>query len=362
MASTIIQSVPVITGKRKRGECQEEQQQLHHPYDPTPRGVWDAKCVEEIVIANDHNAIQTITQVVGLDMKYTTVPMSVLSMFHLRHLNLSGNVISRLPPELGDLTSLKKIDLSHNIIQFIPREYANLTNLEDLDLSHNRLVIFPTGAIVGMQSLRYLCLANNAFDLEFEGHVKEWTRANPLMNLEWLDMEHCCIDHIPKAFLRMLPNLLHLYLCHNSIERFPAAIATESHRHLKTLMLCHNEISTLPKTIGNLASLQYLSLANNALTKLPPAMGNLTNLLGLDLESNKLTQLPGSLITLATRRDLDSIFLGGNEACLRRNGGLECLKRPNPSADIHIYNVTPGRTLEWYHRCCLCSYGQRRTK
>jgi Leucine-rich repeat (LRR) protein len=49
-------------------------------------------------------------------------------------LNLSGNSLTSVPPELARLTSLQRLDLSANQLTSLPPELAQLTNLRELYL------------------------------------------------------------------------------------------------------------------------------------------------------------------------------------------------------------------------------------
>lgn len=54
-------------------------------------------------------------------------------------LNLSGNQLTSLPAEIGDLTKLWQLDLSGNQLTSLPAEIGELTNLKELNLRGNPL-------------------------------------------------------------------------------------------------------------------------------------------------------------------------------------------------------------------------------
>ena len=57
----------------------------------------------------------------------------------LRHLNISDNRISQLPPQIGNFTLLTHLDISRNDIRSLPEELGHLANLAFLDISGNPL-------------------------------------------------------------------------------------------------------------------------------------------------------------------------------------------------------------------------------
>ena len=73
----------------------------------------------------------------------------------LEELNLDGNLLVTLPPEIGQLSSLKKLSLNRNMLTALPPEFRQLSNLEMLNLSMNRFRQYPPeiNAIAGLNTL-----------------------------------------------------------------------------------------------------------------------------------------------------------------------------------------------------------------
>ncbi len=121
-------------------------------------------------------------------------------------LNLSNKGITKLPPEIGNLTNLELLYLSNNQLTTLPTEICNLTNLEFFELSNNKLTTLLT--------------------------------------------EIC-----------KLTNLKYLYLSNNQLTTLPTVIGNLT--NLRHLYLSNNRLTTLPTEINNLINLQFLSLRNS---------------------------------------------------------------------------------------------------
>ena len=61
-----------------------------------------------------------------------------ISSKNLKELYLSGNQLTILPPEIGNLTNLKTLSLDMNQLTSLPLEIGKLVNLQTLYLSENQ--------------------------------------------------------------------------------------------------------------------------------------------------------------------------------------------------------------------------------
>ena len=59
------------------------------------------------------------------------------------HLDISGNQLSPLPPEVGDFAQLVRLDVSQNNLRELPPEICKLHHLRVLVAKHNRMKGLP---------------------------------------------------------------------------------------------------------------------------------------------------------------------------------------------------------------------------
>jgi internalin A len=277
-------------------------------------------------------------------------------------LDLSGNNLTELPPEIGKLTQLETLILGRvekwkwvedkliptlvtNQLTTLPAELAALKNLKTLDLSGNSLVIVPhcvfqlpalaslIGVSIGLSEipaaistlthLTKLSLSSNQISVIPEGignltHLTELSLSSnqisvipevisTLTNLTTLDLSSNQISVIPEV-ISTLTNLTGLYLSSNQISVIPEVISTLT--NLTTLDLSSNQISVIPECIGSLTNLTELYLNRNQISEIPECIGNLTNLTKLVLHSNRISEIPECIGSLT---NLTELFLDSNQ-------------------------------------------------
>src|SRR5437588_428875 len=76
------------------------------------------------------------------DLGLTTLPLEVCEL-PVTKLNVHGNNLTTLPPEIGSITYLKELNLNRNWLKTLPREIGGLMALRTLDLSHNQISKLP---------------------------------------------------------------------------------------------------------------------------------------------------------------------------------------------------------------------------
>jgi len=201
----------------------------------------------------------------------TTMPPEICQLTNLRRLRLGENQLTKLPPEIGQLTKLIELTLFKNRLSILPSEIGQLIKLIVLNLSDNRLFPMPLE----------ICL---------------------LTDLAELNLSHNQVKEVPPEIGQLI-NLRVLDLWGNQLTGLPPEISQL--RELATLNLSINNISPLPPQLFQMTGLRLLNLSNNQLTELPPEISQLINLRVLDLWGNQLTELPPEIAELTSIRVLN---------------------------------------------------------
>jgi internalin A len=214
-------------------------------------------------------------------------------------LDLSGQGLDNLPPEIGRLTQLQSLYLSSNRLGSLPPEIGQLTNLQSLGLSRNELSGLPPeiGQLTQLQSL----------DLKGNLLGSLPPEIGQLTNLQLLDLEGNQLSGLPPE-IGQLTRLQSLDLSRNRLSGLPPEIGQLT--NLRSLHLSFNQLSGLPPEITKLTGLQLLDLSSNRLGSLPPEITKLTGLRSLYLSFNQLSGLPPEITKLT---GLQWLNLMGNQ-------------------------------------------------
>jgi hypothetical protein len=148
----------------------------------------------------------------------------------LEVLNLSGNRLKDLPPELARMHRLKVIFCSDNAFTTLPEVLGACPALEMVGFKANQIGVVPAQALP--QTLRWLTLTDNA------------------------------ITELPRA-LGERPALQKLLLAGNQLRALPDSLAQAS--RLELIRLSANQLNTLPLWLTELPRLGWLALAGNPL-------------------------------------------------------------------------------------------------
>ncbi len=173
-------------------------------------------------------------------------------------IELIGENIKELPPELGELKNLRILILHDNKIKSLPPEIFDLFNLEILNLADNNINALPSK----------IC---------------------NLINLKKLNLEANQLKSLPSE-IGNLSNLKSLYLSLNHLTDLPQEIGELV--NLEELYIRDNKLKILPGTIGKLKNIREFYLWDNQLKTLPEEICELGKLSRLELKGNPLETPP----------------------------------------------------------------------
>ena len=183
---------------------------------------------------------KTIHELLEAKLVVTSVLQEILATFRAKRdfLELDGQDLSEIPPQIGMLTELEVLSLSNNRLTSLPAEIGLLSKLVELAVDENSLT-------------------------ELTPHIGRLTRLEILL------------------------------LSRNRLRNLPVSIGDLA--NLRTLDLDYNRLRRLPPEIGKLAKLRRFSISDNCLTELPAEFAQLDGLQDFDWkkwESNPRKALP----------------------------------------------------------------------
>ncbi|KAL3809833.1 hypothetical protein ACJIZ3_000086 [Penstemon smallii] len=334
----------------------------------------------------------------GIDFQLSPIPAFLGSMTQLRHLNLSGALLSGVVPhDLGNLSSLSVLDLGgdystiYDLVVDDLMWVSRLSSLEHLNMNYVELRptkdllkvlnMLPCLLVLSMSSSRlnntnlqhacinssllnvqHLDLSHNYFYGEFPCFLHNMTSPR------YLNLGFNSLNHNVDWINGFLSNKCHLKSLDLSTNQFYGEISTLFQnlsgcwRHnLETLDLSYNKFyGHLPETLGGLKKLTYLKLSHNAInSSIPTSLGNLSALRTMDLFDNQLSgPIPSWLGNL---RELRKLSLGGDNSQLRGRiplslgqlSNLEILSLSGSTLDgtlyeAHFAKLSKLRDLELY--------------
>ena len=174
----------------------------------------------------------------------------------------------------GELAGTRRLDLSEGLTEFPTEIFELADSLEVLNLSGNALSALPP-ELPRLRKLRVLFCSDNQFTTvpEVLGQCAE---------LSMVGFKANQIRTLPAAALP--PALRWLILTDNQLESLPAEVG--NCRRLQKLMLAGNRLTSLPDSLANCTQLELLRIAANQLTSLPPWLLTLPRLSWLAYAGN----------------------------------------------------------------------------
>lgn len=179
---------------------------------------------------------------------------------------------------MGSLLSLNRLDLSYNLLARLPAGCGNLRELLSLNVEANRLHHLPD-SLSGCVSLQSLVASRNPGIRRLPSCVTAMPR------LERLYLDQCSLEGLPSSLARV-NGLRELSVARNCITAVPRALASAP---LEILRLDWNDVAWLP---DECAAASPRGDAAIDLTPRPPSFHHFTHLRILSISGNPLLQPP----------------------------------------------------------------------
>ncbi|XP_023070090.2 leucine-rich repeat-containing protein 58 [Piliocolobus tephrosceles] len=223
---------------------------------------------------------------------------------------LESELEARGEERRGAREALLRLLLPHNRLVSLPRALGSgFPHLQLLDVSGNALTALGP-ELLALRGLRTLLAKNNR--LGGPSALPKGLAQSPLCrSLQVLNLSGNCFQEVPASLLE-LRALQTLSLGGNQLQSIPAEI--ENLQSLECLYLGGNFIKEIPPELGNLPSLNYLVLCDNKIQSVPPQLSQLHSLRSLSLHNNLLTYLPREILNLI---HLEELSLRGNPLVVR---------------------------------------------
>ncbi|KAF1974754.1 hypothetical protein BU23DRAFT_553009 [Bimuria novae-zelandiae CBS 107.79] len=183
-------------------------------------------------------------------------PSSVETLTLLETLELQGNKLTSLPPEIRALTRLRALNISNNNLSSLPSEVFTSMSVIDLNASKNSFsgAFFQVDIVPNLQNLY---LANNS-------------------------LTSLCVSETVS-----LPSMKHLNLSANRLSTLPNM---SDWKNLTTLLVGENSLSSIPEGFCSLSQLRNADFTGNNIDKLDHCIALMEALHNLTLAANPLRE------------------------------------------------------------------------
>ncbi|MEM6516987.1 MAG: leucine-rich repeat domain-containing protein, partial [Bacteroidota bacterium] len=239
-------------------------------YEEIPKKLERFKNLQELTIEdspkiNLENAINRISKNTSIQKlrffnnSKSNYPENLGSLKNIKSLWISGDSITNLPKSIIELKALNELTINEcPKVEFyhLFETLSDMNNLKELDLSENLMNKVPDN-IGKLKQLKELWLDDNNLTEVTQG-IKS------LPNLEYLRLFSNEINSLDFR-LNDLPSLKNIDLCYNPFELFP--IELSQLKNLERITMWYTDVNFIPKDISKLNNLKYLNLQNSELNE-----------------------------------------------------------------------------------------------
>ncbi|TNN19777.1 Protein flightless-1 isoform 2 [Schistosoma japonicum] len=261
-----------------------------------PNGIEKAKGLLALNLSNNQIALISpdlfvqCTELMFLDLgnnKLENLPAQLRRCCSLQQLILCNNPLRHA--QLRSVTALKQLEVlnlsgTERRVDNIPNELDRLERLIELDLSCNLLTKIPEPVLL-LRNLRKLHLAHNELS-DLSTLTGDWPR------LEYLNLSYNQLTHLPTGLIR-LSCLRKLYVNNNQLTFGGIPSGIGKLQDLEIFDASHNELETIPESLCRCGRLKRLILNSNRLLTLPDAIHYLKESLDVfEVDNNPQLKIP----------------------------------------------------------------------
>lgn len=207
---------------------------------------------------------------VRLSSKLTDISMLKDLGPHVKALNLDGNNIASLPPDI----------------------FKNATGLTHIFLGGNEIKVLDANTFSSLEKLKYIDFDGNFIETLPEGIFDNNKR------LEVLSLMNMKLSSVPSGLIRNNSRLKEFYLSENKLNHLSDNFFEgQSGYNLKVVTLFSNNLDSLPSSLGAVKGLKEIRANHNRIKEIPDSFKNLQNIESIDLEDNDIAHVPAEFMT-----------------------------------------------------------------
>lgn len=214
----------------------------------------------------------------------TSFPTEILTLKHLRKLNLSNHKLTHLPPEITDLNSLEELNLSMNDKIKLPSNLLDMPNLKRLNLSG-----------LGLSEFQFKSKkSSNLVELNLSwNELTELPKSiTSFKKLESLILSFNKMGHLP-AHLSSLNKLSHISIDDHIVKSSENILTSFN---LKSISIRCKKKKTRSVTqidfLTKISTIESIQLMNCLLDSFPMVLASLPNLESLEIVGSSVSRVP----------------------------------------------------------------------
>lgn len=119
------------------------------------------------------SVVENIHTITLSDNEIKAVSSKFFATFtNLKELDLQGNVLTKLPDAIGDMTHLTSINLANNKFSVFPEKLTDIATLEMINLEGNTISELPLEKLSTMSALKSINIKSNPLGKESEAALQ----------------------------------------------------------------------------------------------------------------------------------------------------------------------------------------------